>query len=150
LPAINIAVTLITLGAILAAALNAFGLGAAGDALRAAYSLVCPQRPTHSYFLLGHQVALEQRNLAMLVAVLIGGLVYAIRRDRLTALGWVPLTLLAVPITWDVLSQTVGLRDSDWFTRSWTGALFSLGFAAFAYPRIDRLFALTEPGRLPG
>lgn len=135
----NLAVGLTLAGAVAAPVLDVLGLHAAADAIRTAYLLLCGQRPSHSYFLFGYQTALEQRLLAMFAAQLLGGLAYAARRGHIAPLGPVPFAILTVPIAWDGFSQLVGLRDSDWLTRSWTGGLFSLAFVALAYPRADRL-----------
>ncbi|HYU17594.1 MAG TPA: DUF2085 domain-containing protein [Chloroflexota bacterium] len=137
---VNLAVGLTLAGAVLAPGLDALGMEAAGDAIRTAYRLICPQRPSHSFSVFGHQLALEQRMTAMAAAQLIGGLSYGAWRARIAPLGVFPFILLSLPIAWDGFSQMVGLRDSDWFTRTWTGGLFSLAFVAFAYPRVDGLF----------
>lgn len=141
----NVVTGLMVAGAVLAPALDALGFDSAGAAIRAAYQLVCAQRPSHSSFPFGHQLALEDRMIAMAVAQLVGGLAYAVWRDQVTALGWLPFVFLSIPMAWDGFSQMFGLRDSDWLTRTWTGALFSVASVAVAYPRVDRI--LRPPSR---
>jgi len=103
--------------------------------------LLCPQRPSHSFFLFGYPLALEQRMLAIFGGLLLGGLLYAPLRDRLRPLGWRPLVLLNAPLLVDVLSQTAGLRDSTGPWRVATGLLGALAAAWWAYPRLQRTFA---------
>ena len=141
----NGAAGLLLVGAILPPVLDTLGLDAAAATIRAAYQVICAQRPSHSFFLFGYQLALEQRMLAIDAAQLVGGLLYAGRRGRVAPLGWGPLAVLTLPIAWDGFSQMLGLRDSDWLTRSWTGGLFALASVAATYPRVDRL--LRSPGR---
>ena len=69
----------------------------------------------------------------------LGGLLYwRLRRQARFALSSIAFLLANVPFTWDVLSQMLALRSSDWFTRSWTGALFTLAFVFWCYPRLER------------
>jgi hypothetical protein len=39
---------------------------------------------------------------------------------------------------WDAATQAFGLRDSDWQTRTWTGALFLVAFALWFYPVLEQ------------
>ena len=142
----NLAAGVTLLGAALAPALDALGLGAGAAAIRTIYLLLCPQRPSHSYFILGFQMALEQRPLAMFAAQLLGGLAYTAGRGRLRPLGWPILAVVALPLAWDVVSQLLGRRESDWFTRTWTGALFTLALVAWLYPRLHRGLWPARPG----
>ena len=141
----NGAAGLLLLGAMLPPVLDALGVQTAAATIRAAYQVICAQRSSHSFFLFGYPLALEQRMVALDASQLIGGLLYAGRRERMAPLGWIVLTALTLPIAWDGLSQMLGLRDSDWLTRSWTGGLFALASVAATYPRVDRL--LRSPRR---
>src|SRR2546425_12788869 len=88
-------------------------LRSAADATHALFLLLCPQRPEHSYFLFGHKLAMEQRMLAMFGAQLIGGLAFGALRGRVSSgLDWRLFTLASVPVAWDILSQSFGLRVS--------------------------------------
>ena len=146
---INLAMGLTILGAIVAPTLRAIGLDAPAGVIHSVYLLLCPQRPAHSYYLFGYQLALEQRELAMFGAQLAGGLVYALVRHRVRVLDWRLLAILSVPIVWDGISQTFGLRTSDWLTRTWTGALFNLAFVFWLYPRLEPVFAIRRTGLRP-
>ena len=146
LPLVDGTVGLILLGALLAPLCDAAGLPELSDRIHFAYLLLCPQRPEHSYFLLGYQLALEHREIAMLVSLLLGSALYRVRRAQ----KWkIPLWLMLVaslPMLWDVLSQAAGLRESDWFTRTWTAGLFTLTYVFWLYPALDQL-ARPTPSR---
>jgi uncharacterized membrane protein len=135
---VNLALVLLLIGAAAAPAAYAAGLPRYADFIHTAYLPLCPQRPSHSYFVFGYQTALEHREIAMLGALLVGGLVYGRVRERVSPLAFWVLLLAGIPISWDVLSQMLGLRDSDWFTRTWTGALACLAYVFWLYPRLDR------------
>ena len=136
---VNASVGLVLAGALTAPVLAFAGYAGAADTLHQLYLWPCPQRASHSYFLLGHQLALEQREMAMFAAQLLAGLVYGhLRRRAVFELGSITFVISGVPMLWDVLSQMLGMRSSDWFTRSWTGALFLVAFVFWCYPRLDR------------
>ena len=137
----NASTALILTGAVSAPLLVFVGLGGASEAFHAGYLLLCPQRPTHSYYLLGQLLALEQRELAMFAAQPGGGLIYARIRGRWGGrLGVWSVLLLSLPMAWDGLTQAFALRDSDWQTRAWTGALFDVAFVFWFYPLLEYQF----------
>lgn len=137
----NAVVALTLLGAVAAPLLAAAGFEAASGAIHTAYLLLCPQRPAHSYFLAGHQLALEHREMAMFGAQLGGGLLFGLLRGRWHGrLGVWWLVLLSLPMAWDGFSQMFGLRESDWQTRTWTGALMAIAFVFWLYPLLEYRF----------
>lgn len=136
-------------GAVLAPLLGALGWSALATLVYLAYRSICLQRPSHSFFILGYKLALEQRTLAIFGGLLLGGVLYAPLRDRLRPLGWRPLVLLNAPMLVDVLSQTVGLRDSTWLWRVATGLLGGLAVVWWAYPRCERAFAAERQAPAP-
>lgn len=138
LPLTNALVAATVLGALASPVVREAGLADLADAVETTYRAICLQRPDHSFFLLGHQVPLEQRMLAMAAGQLVGGLLYGLARWRLRPLPLLVLLLCTLPIAADVFSQTIGLRESTWAMRSLTGALFSLALVFWAYPFIDR------------
>lgn len=105
------------------------------------YRPLCPQRPDHSYFVAGHKMAFEQRETAIYLGLTLGGLLFALVRRRLRPLPWRGLAVAALPLLVDVLSQTVGLRDSDWRWRTATGIVFALAFVWWSFPLLEREFA---------
>lgn len=145
-------------------------------AIYGAYRLVCHQWAFRSYFLLGPQstypldelrerlgpsgpfgllgspelgykVAFCERDVAIYLAVLAAGLLYAALRGRLEPLS-LPLYLaLIAPMAIDGFTQLLGWRESTVELRSLTGGLFGLGSVWLLYPRFD--IAL-DPGRSRG
>lgn len=141
LPYVLIVVTLtnLTIGAIAAATpfiASWFGDAASGP-IYSAYSYICPQRPDHTFFLAGHPMAFEQRDLSMYVGFGIAGLLYLrvalLRRPLSTGL----FLLGVAPLLIDVAISTVEIRPSTAFSRLWTGALASLVIVWWSYPRFD-------------
>ncbi|MCX2726511.1 DUF2085 domain-containing protein [Thermomicrobium sp. 4228-Ro] len=106
-----------------------------------AYRFVCHQRPDRSFFLFGEQVAYCQRDLAIYVGVFVLGLVFVLVRHRLPPLSWRGAVLLALPVALDGTTQLVGLRESTWQLRLFTGTLFALAVVWFVYPRLEVGFA---------
>jgi uncharacterized membrane protein len=148
---VNVGVGLVLAGALAAPILAEVGYSSAAASLHQLYLLLCPQRPSHSYYLLGQQLALEEREMAMFTAQLLSGIVYGYLRGRVRMELPSPFFAgSAVPLAWDVLSQMLALRSSDWFTRSWTGGIFMIAFVFWCYPppgarRVVRRAARLDP-----
>lgn len=132
---------LVVVGAVLPPLLRVLGWTPLATLLYWSYRPICLQRPSHSFFLFGHQLALEQRMVAIFGGLLLGGLLFAPLRGHLRPLDWRLLVLLNLPMLVDGLSQTVGLRDSTWYWRTSTGLLGSLAVVWWAYPYVERAFA---------
>lgn len=139
--AANAAFAVTISGAALAPLLQAVGWTPLATLVYLAYRPFCPQRPAHSFFLFGAKLALEQRMLAIAAGMLLGGLLFVPLRARLRPLSWPALLALNLPMLIDVLSQTAGLRGSDWPWRVSTGLLGSLAAVWWAYPYLERAFA---------
>jgi uncharacterized membrane protein len=135
----NLLAGLTVLGALATPLLRWAGLDPSAAWIEALYRHICPQRPSHSFFWLGHQVPLEQRMLAMAAGQLVGGLLYAAARWRMPPLDWRVLVVGLAPALIDVFSQTLGWRQSTGLLRTLTGGLFGVAFALWAYPLLDRL-----------
>ncbi len=130
-------------GAVLVPLMMAAGLQPVAGALFAAYHVICQQNPDHSYFLMGYQLAMDQRMVAIYAATLAAGLIFAPVRDRVRPLRWRTYFLLILPIAIDGLTQLFGWRHSNWELRTTTGALFGMATVWLAYPHIER--ALRSP-----
>ena len=128
-------------GAALTPLLAARGWSTLAAPLYLLYRPLCPQRPDHSYFVAGHKMAFEQRETAIYAGLILGGLIFALVRRRLRPLPWRGMALAALPLLVDVLSQTVGLRDSDWRWRTATGIISALAFVWWSFPLLEREFA---------
>lgn len=95
----------------------------------------------------GFKTAICQRDIAIYGTVLVSGLVYSRVNRGKYRLNWPLYVLLMMPMVVDGGSQLLGLRESNWWLRTLTGALFGGASVWFAYPHIDE--ALTEAIREP-
>lgn len=99
---------------------------------------------------LGYKVALCERDVAIYGAILLFGLIFALTGRRLPSLHWALWILIGMgPIgldgfsqlfsqfNWPWLAALLPYRESTPFLRVFTGALFGLTTAWFAYPNIE-------------
>jgi uncharacterized membrane protein len=95
-------------------------------------------------------VALCERDVAIYGAMLLFGIIYSLTGRRLPPLHWALWLLLGLgPIgldgfsqlfsqfNWEWLSALLPYRESTPFLRAFTGALFGLATAWFAYPYME-------------
>lgn len=105
--------------------------------LYSAYSSICPQRDSHTWFIGDVPMAMEQRMVAMYVAFGVAGAAYLLwERFRRPLPTWAALLAIA-PALVDVAISTAEIRPSTDISRLWTGTLGSLGIVFWAYPRFD-------------
>lgn len=143
LPHVLIAVTvingLIGIIAILTPLLAAQGWTGLTDGIYSVYGLICPQRPDHTFFLAGHPMAFEQRDLSMHLGFALAGLMY-LRVDFIRRpLSHLWLVLGLAPMLIDVAISTLGWLPATAISRTWTGALASLVIVWWSYPRFDAM-----------
>ncbi len=86
----------------------------------------------------GYKIAICQRDMAIYGAVLLAGLLFGALRRRIKPIDWRLYLILLIPIALDGGSQLVGLRESNWFLRSVTGAIFGIASVWFAYPHVEQ------------
>jgi uncharacterized membrane protein len=125
--------------AVAAPIMRAVGLVGPSQSLLAGYHLFCAQTPSHSFYIAGHQLCLCARCLAIYSSLLVGGLVLAILRKRgqpIRAISFPMWVVAALPMALDGGTQLFGLRESDWFLRLLTGAIFGLATAWYALPQL--------------
>jgi uncharacterized membrane protein len=96
----------------------------------------------------GWKVALCQRDVAIYAAVLVGGLIYGLVRDRIRPLPFKVFIVLCIPIAVDGLTQLVGWRESTWLLRTLTGALFGFAAVWLAYPYVEDAMAEVLEGEM--
>jgi uncharacterized membrane protein len=125
-------------GALLSPYLMAQGWTAAGGALFVVFSLICAQNPDHSYFVLGFQMAMDQRMTAIYAAATLAGIAFVPLRRRLRALRWQWYLVLIAPMAIDGFTQLFGWRHSNWELRTATGALFGAASVWWLYPLLER------------
>ena len=85
----------------------------------------------------GYKIAVCQRDVAIYGSVVLAGLLFGVLRRRVRGIGLKVYLLLLIPIALDGLSQRVGLRESNWWLRTVTGALFGGASVWLAYPYIE-------------
>ncbi len=86
---------------------------------------------------IGWKVALCQRDVAIYASVLVTGLLYGLVRRRVRKLPFKIYVLFVIPIAVDGLTQLFGWRESNWWLRTLTGALFGFASVWFAYPYLE-------------
>jgi uncharacterized membrane protein len=129
---------------LLAPLLHAGTMAGSADAIMRAYSLVCHQMPSRSYFLLGYQMAYCERDTAIYAAMALAGLLWARYHRQLPRLHWSLFLLLLLPIALDGFTQLSGLRESTWQLRTITGTLFGLACVWFGFPLMATSMKLTR------
>lgn len=89
--------------------------------------------------MVGYKVALCERDIAIYGSVLLAGLIFgALRNTRRVRAPTIKVYLLfLIPIAVDGLTQLFGLRTSNWWLRTVTGALFGMASVWLAYPYIE-------------
>jgi len=92
---------------ILAPVLLAYGLSGPANVIYSLYRAACHQLPTHSYFILGEQVAFCQRDIAIYGALFLGGVTYGLARHRLKPLPLRWYAFFLIPIAVDGGMQMV-------------------------------------------
>jgi uncharacterized membrane protein len=122
------------------------GLDTIAKPLFFAYHQICAQIPSHSFYLLGHQLGLDVHCLAIYSSLCAGSLLFVLSRKRLPGLPWWGLLLTSLPLAYDGFTQLLGLRQSTWEIRLLTGALFGLGAAWFALPLLHKTIQENLPG----
>ncbi|MCC9078600.1 DUF2085 domain-containing protein [Litorilinea aerophila] len=93
---------------------------------------------------LGYKVAICERDVAIYGSIWLAGLLFVLLRRRLAPLPWRVYLLLIIPMAIDGLTQLVGLRESNWWLRTVTGALFGVATVWLAYPYVEEAMAGVE------
>ena len=109
--------SLLVLAAISTPILTYFGLGVLAKPIFQGFHLICAQIASHSFYLAGHQLGLDEHCLAIYSALCAGSLIFVLRKKRLSGLPWWGFVLMALPLAYDGFSQLFGLRQSTWETR---------------------------------
>jgi uncharacterized membrane protein len=104
------------------------------------FRLLCHQKPERCFFLLGRQVPLCQRCLALYLGLWLGGVIFVLsRRKAGIARAWAPVAAW-IPLFVDGVTQGLGFRESTPILRVCTGALAGIVLALFVLRRIsDRM-----------
>jgi uncharacterized membrane protein len=143
--AITIFMGLIVFAALSVPLLTYLGLDSIAKPLFFTLHLICAQIPSHSFYILGHQLGMCARNMGIYSSMFIGGLVFVLSKKRLPGIPWWVWVLMVLPMAYDGLTQMFGLRESTWELRVLTGALFGAGNMWFVLPFIQRTLLETVP-----
>jgi uncharacterized membrane protein len=131
---INFHLLLFILGSISAPTLSYLGQGWIAKYVYGFYGISCHQIPSRSFFIFNHQIAVCARCFSFYISLLVFGLLLGLKEvrplDKRTGL------FLALPLTVDVLLQTLGISESTQLLRVTTGVLFALSASFYIYPRI--------------
>ena len=131
--------------------LSFFGLDVLAKPLFYVLHFVCAQIPSHSFYIFGHQLGLCARNFSIYTAMFLGSLLFVLSKKRFPGIPWWVWILMILPMALDGTSQMFGLRESTWYIRVITGALFGLGNVWFALPLMQKSLLDTPPqAPLPG
>ena len=85
----------------------------------------------------GYKIAICQRDVAIYGSVVLAGLLFGLLRTRIRAPSLKIYLLFLIPIALDGLTQLFGLRQSNWWLRTLTGALFGGASVWLAYPYLE-------------
>jgi uncharacterized membrane protein len=146
---ITIVLGVIVLAALSVPLLTYAGLDGISKPLFYTLHLICAQIPSHSFYILGHQLGMCARNMAIYSSMLAGGIIFLASKKRLPGIPWWFWVLLILPMAYDGITQMFGLRESTWELRVITGTLFGLGNMWFALPLIQKTLqeALLDNGQ---
>ncbi|MEZ4521458.1 MAG: DUF2085 domain-containing protein [Thermomicrobiales bacterium] len=117
--------------------------GVAGS-IYSAYSLICPQRPDHTFFINGYPMAFEERDLSMHLGFGFAGLLYLRARFIHRPLPTTWLVAGVAPMLIDVAISTLGMLPATAISRTWTGALASFVIVWWSYPRFSAMLVRVQ------
>jgi uncharacterized membrane protein len=140
---ITILLGVIVLLALSVPMLTFLGLDSIAKPIFYSLHLICAQIPSHSFYMLGHQLGMCARNMAIYGSMFAGGLVFIVSKKRLPGIPWWFWLLLILPMALDGITQMFGWRESTWELRVITGALFGLANMWFVLPFIQKTLQQT-------
>src|SRR6266567_5416181 len=98
--------------AVLTPFLSYFGLDVIAKPLFFALHYVCAQIPSHSFYVLGHQLGLCARNFSIYASMFLLSLAFVLSKKRLPGIPWWVWVLMMLPMAIDGTTQMFGLRES--------------------------------------
>lgn len=135
--------------AFLAPYLESVGWYEPADAIYRLYAYSCHQLPQRSFFVWGEKMAFCERDTAIVLAFLAAGLLFIFIRRRLQPPSMLIYVVLCAPMAIDGTLQLIGLYESTWELRMFTGTLFGLasGWIVLPYGEIAATNLLRSLGR---
>lgn len=134
---VNVALGFLLANAFLTPILAYWGIEPLASTMFRSYHAICDQIPSHSFFILGHQIALCSRNLALYGSIWLGSVFFRFARDKVRPLNWRWLLCFLLPMALDGGTQLFGWRESNVYLRLITGMLFGFGICWFALPFVQ-------------
>src|SRR5436305_6101466 len=135
---ITILLGLLVLTAISIPFLSYFGLDSIAKPLFFSLHYVCAQIPSHSFYILGHQLGLCARNLSIYSSMFLGSLIFTLSKKRVPGIPWWLWVLMILPMALDGTTQMFGWRERTWILRTVTGTLVGLGSRRIVHPLIHK------------
>ena len=139
-----IALGLLVLSAIAVPFLSYFGFDSLSTSIFFSLHYVCAQIPSHSFYILGHQLGLCARNFSIYTSMFLMSVVFVVSKKRLPGIPWWVWVLMILPMALDGTTQMFGLRESTWQLRLLTGTLFGVGSIWFVLPFMQRTIEETS------
>jgi uncharacterized membrane protein len=136
---------LLVLSAISVPFLSYFGFDAFSKSIFFSLHYVCAQIPSHSFYILGHQLGLCARNFSIYTSMFLTSVVFVLSKKRLPGIPWWVWLLMILPMALDGTTQMFGLRESTWQLRLITGTLFGVGSIWFVLPFMQKTIEETTP-----
>ncbi len=136
---------LLVLSAIAVPFLSYFGFDSFSKPIFFSLHYVCAQIPSHSFYILGHQLGLCARNFSIYTSMFLTSVVFVLSKKRLPGIPWWVWILMILPMTLDGTTQMFGLRESTWELRLLTGTLFGVGSTWFVLPFMQKTIEETTP-----
>ncbi len=125
--------------------LSYFGFDSFSKSMFFSLHYVCAQIPSHSFYILGHQLGLCARNFSIYTSMFVGSLIFVLSKKRLPGIPWWVWVLMILPMAVDGTTQMFGLRESSWELRLLTGTLFGIGSVWFVLPLMQKTILETTP-----
>ena len=143
-------ITMIVLGLLVLSAiaipfLSYFGFDSISKSIFFSLHYVCAQIPSHSFYILGHQLGLCARNFSIYTSMFLTSVVFVLSKKRLPGIPWWVWVLMILPMALDGTTQMFGLRESTWELRLLTGTLFGVGSIWFVLPFMQKTIEETTP-----
>ncbi len=125
--------------------LSYFGFDSLSKSIFFSLHFVCAQIPSHSFYILGHQLGLCARNFSIYTSMFLTSVVFVLSKKRLPGIPWWVWLLMILPMALDGTTQMFGLRESTWQLRMITGTLFGVGSIWFVLPFMQKTIEETTP-----
>ena len=138
----SVGFVIVALPTVVAPAFLAWGWHAPAELIFMAYSSLCHQMPSRSFFPFGEPMAFCHRMLAIHAGFFIAGMVYILFRRRLKSLPTWLAVVYSLPMAVDGFTQLFGWRESTWELRLATGGFFGLAVVWYVFPHLELLMGI--------